>query len=307
MKHYEPNQAGLAVNLPPKLTAAAKTAVSEYLGECEDFDSKWTELQEQYKQLHTDADDISLNEVSTRGAELQNALGKLRETLIDLRWKRIELLPLLANDFRKVVVIARRDLEGVIESERRRFASQGVTVEAMPAGNTRAGEIQLRKRIEQELSVMASKHRLKQAEGELIAIDRPFDVAPGWRGFSLNWPSVDGRYVETVNLSAGLRNLNTPPVFPEHLGYAEVASELGLANTFLPHRYREPLTEITNLVGKHTGARRVFASLSTRQRENMLTLLDALPQTKSIKGILARDAESPPRQPKSKQKYTLKV
>lgn len=287
-KIVEPSYAGLSLPpLPDKLSSAAAKAVAEYHGDCQQFEQDIAALHDRRRALHEQSNDLTIAVIAETGSDLQAEKTKLTETLIDLRWRRVELLPKLVGDFTKALEVAQQNYDLAFATEAERYKAAGVDGLTLVPGNKRAGTIQLRVKIDGELAVLAAKHKVKAAEATRDLIDTKTIAPPSWKSLRIPWPPITGQHTHEIDSIAGLAE--APPLSILSSDYESVAMELGLGNTIMPPRHQEPFDRLVGLVGKKDGARRVeHAICQSGDSYQVLSLIKKLPTTNLISEMMMR-------------------
>jgi hypothetical protein len=279
----------LAVNPPGQMSTQSREAVAQYEGAVAQHEANLADLFERHQIVHVQAEDSTLGQIEVTGREMQAELEAARAELVGLLWRRRALQADLAEDYRATVQSATEGVEKARSTEAARLEKLGCTLEAMPAGDSRAGRLQLAAKIDDAPTVIAAKHRVRLAEQGRLAAESGARTVPSWKATAFQWPGSTSRFAAAIRSAGRFSDLGEP--VPSDLpGYSSIAKELGFAQTILPREDQDRLDGIVRKIGSTGRANPIFERI-TSGCGLTLEAVKSLPATETIRGILERSKQ----------------
>ncbi len=277
-----PQFAGLALPrcLGPLSKPNAKS-VAEYHKSAIAFDKRLAELNDRFSAMMEQSPDLTLTKIAEIGEELRTEKRKVCEELVVLLWRRFQILPGLVEDFAQAAKAAKQNHEKGFLLAAKRFAEQGVTSESMRAGGYgEAGEIQFRRRLDQEVEVLKTIVPMRDSEAGLRAVLAHAGSAP--RRFEVKWPEPTGEFGEHV---FGIARLGQGDGSETKSNVITLMIELGFSNSILPERHMRTVDALAEKLNPAGGfARPIQDCLHMRSKgfQQVRAQVESLPKTQEI-------------------------
>ncbi len=276
-----PKFSELALPIACQFSKENAKIVTDYHKKCHLFDAKVAELHDRHSAIMEEGGDLTIRKIRELSEELVNERQLLVDRLIELRWQRFAILPLLVDDFKQSAALAKENHERGFSLAAKRFAAEGVTEASMPAGvYPEAAAIQFRTRLETELEVLRTVAPLRGAEDGLQSIKASVFSAP--RQFDIPWPKETGEFGEDIERIANFGRV-TPTSIAKNV--LSVRIELGFGYSALPTKHEKTVETLAAKICPGGGVAVPVKTFLQREPKGFLEVrkaVESLPQTKEI-------------------------
>jgi hypothetical protein len=272
-----PQTPGLAIHCQIALSPETGPIVDEFHRECCEWEDRVIDLQGRRHALAKAAMTLTLEEIIVEGRKLDHDRQQLQNELVALRWERVDILPLLLPIARQAAIDAKTAYEATVEDEFQRFAAAGA-LDAMPGGQSPAGQHQLRHRVKQELCCLTAQGELNRAEAFLESMTNTGLVAPSAKQCRIEWESTGNSLVESILAQTAEAAAETGVSFEA----MPIREAVGLQGAPLLPEHVDTLERIVSVLGipkGGTGYVIKFRCLRPDLAQRIVPLVEKLPAT----------------------------